>query len=360
MKLRSAVLSMAFSTACVSYACGAEIAVFPSVTRDPGFAIVGIKGELDFSDREDFLSKIAAYPRGLVLLNSPGGNAYAGIAIGRAIRMKGYSTYIPGGAMCASACASIWIGGRKRLMGSKALVGFHASYLVKNGAAVESGSGNAVFGAYLSEIGIPENTIAYLTDAAPNSMNWLTVADVNKLGIDAEEYDYPEGEPAPSQPPAQAPAQVKVIAPTETIADTETSLTDRSRQMVSALMKAASAPADKYLGLLDVIYANRVNYFDEDLGRDQIATKIGSFLARWPQRSYILRPDKLVVNCTVERMICTADGVFHFDAVNWERKRHSHGEATFSYTFVFTSGVKYPVVAREGGNVLQREVDPTQ
>lgn len=30
-------------------------------------------------------------------------------------------------------------------MGSKDLVGFHASYLVKNGAAVESGSGNAAF-----------------------------------------------------------------------------------------------------------------------------------------------------------------------------------------------------------------------
>jgi hypothetical protein len=34
-------------------------------------------------------------------------------------------------------------------MGSKALVGFHASYLVKNGAAAESGSGDAVFRAYL-------------------------------------------------------------------------------------------------------------------------------------------------------------------------------------------------------------------
>jgi hypothetical protein len=49
-------------------------------------------------------------------------------------------------------------------------------------------------------------------------MNWFTVADVNKLGIDAGEYDYPE-DGAPAQPLAQAPGQVRATVPSETIAD---------------------------------------------------------------------------------------------------------------------------------------------
>jgi hypothetical protein len=80
----------------------------------------------------------------VVLLESPGGSALAGIEIGRTIRLRNFLTWVPSGVRCASACAAAWLGGTKRLMGKSALVGFHAAYRVDQGRIAESAAANAV------------------------------------------------------------------------------------------------------------------------------------------------------------------------------------------------------------------------
>jgi hypothetical protein len=114
----------------------------------------------------------------------PGGSAVAGIQIGESIRLKGFTTVVAGNARCASACAIAWLGGTPRLMSAEARVGFHAAYSSETGQ--ETGVGNALVGAYLNKIGLSYSAVIFITQAAPNSMTWLSIADAGKRGIDVE------------------------------------------------------------------------------------------------------------------------------------------------------------------------------
>jgi hypothetical protein len=115
-------------------------------------------------------------------LESDGGSLLAGIRIGEIIRLKGFVTVVANGARCASACATAWLGGVRRFMGEQVRIGFHAAY--RSDTTSESGMGNAVLGAYLNSIGLPETAVAYVTMAAPKSMTWLTLEEAAKYGID--------------------------------------------------------------------------------------------------------------------------------------------------------------------------------
>src|SRR5260370_28074085 len=59
---------------------------------------------------------------------SHGGSLVTGLRIGEAIRRKGFSTIVPDGRRCASACAFAWLGGIERSIGTDARLGFHAAY----------------------------------------------------------------------------------------------------------------------------------------------------------------------------------------------------------------------------------------
>ena len=78
--------------------------------------IISVKGEIKPGDDEKFTGMADGKGDAVVILDSPGGNVLAGIQIGEAIRRNGYSTLVPRGLQCASACALAWLGGRTRLM----------------------------------------------------------------------------------------------------------------------------------------------------------------------------------------------------------------------------------------------------
>jgi invasion protein IalB len=68
-------------------------------------------------------------------------------------------------------------------MSAESKIGFHAAY-TPDGR--ETGVGNALIGAYLNKIGLPYSAVAYITQAAPRSMTWLSAAEAKKHGIDVE------------------------------------------------------------------------------------------------------------------------------------------------------------------------------
>ena len=61
--------------------------------------------------------------------------------------------------------------------------GFHAAYVVRSGQATELGAPNALVGAYLNKIGLPDRAIVYITKAPPDSMTWLTLKVRSACGI---------------------------------------------------------------------------------------------------------------------------------------------------------------------------------
>ncbi|MGH6788778.1 MAG: hypothetical protein ACRECC_03755 [Pseudolabrys sp.] len=87
----------------------AEITVVPLGKQ--GEAAVFVDGDITFEDREKFLIKISPFNTGIVVFNSKGGSAYAGIEIGKTIRLRNFATWVPSGSFCASADAS-WVGQR--------------------------------------------------------------------------------------------------------------------------------------------------------------------------------------------------------------------------------------------------------
>jgi hypothetical protein len=99
-------------------------------------------------------------------------------------------------------------------MGRGAQIGFHAAYTVESGQQTETSAGNALVGAYLNRIGLPDRAVIYITQAAPQSMTWLSLADAAQQGIDVAPFSLADkASTAQPSPPAPAPAAPQPIVP---------------------------------------------------------------------------------------------------------------------------------------------------
>ena len=357
----------------------------------PGEGAVFIDGDIDYADREIFLSKISVFSSGVVIFNSNGGNAYAGIEIGKTIRMRGFKTWVPSGSHCASACAIAWLGGTRRLMGNTARIGFHSVYKMEGGAPVETGAGNAMYGAYLAQLGLSDRAIYYLSNAAPTAMNWLTPAQAETFGIELAIFD-PGSDKNKQQadaasPPAATPTLPQVNTPPQanmpppisgpasqpkqqqeaTIApapfsdapsvDVIAGYQLRARDFVIALHVLTSGPTDQFLRIVDGLYADQVLYFGKLTSRADVVTQLTKFIMRWPVRAYAARPDSIKVQCDGGTGECQVDGLVDFDAKSPERRQWSHGQATFSYLLAFHPGARWPVIVNESGEIVDRKLE---
>ena len=178
--MRRLLIYVAFLLAFAGSGRAATIAVSPMPSADT--VLVTVTGTLILSDAEQFRQTVASLPKAIVVFRSDGGSVAAAIDIGRQIRLRNFATLVPDNTRCASACALAWLGGTQRLMGSNTHIGFHAAYNPRSGE--ETGVGNALVGAYLSQIGLPDKAIVYVTQAPPKSMTWLTMPEARQVGIE--------------------------------------------------------------------------------------------------------------------------------------------------------------------------------
>jgi len=165
----------------VSNTKAAEVGVIP---QGSDTAIITISGEFQPDDPQKFRKAALQYQNAVVKLDSPGGRMLVGIELGKAIRLMGFPTMVDEDALCASACGYAWLGGARREMAISAKIGFHAAYVVENGQYREKGLGNALVGAYLNQLGLPQTAVAYISAAPPDGMTWLTPDDAVRVGIE--------------------------------------------------------------------------------------------------------------------------------------------------------------------------------
>jgi hypothetical protein len=175
MRLCISIASILFVT---TPAVAATITVRPETPDRP--IVVVVEGSLAAFDEDQFAAKTAPLSSAFVAFSSDGGSLVAGLRIGEAIRRKRFSTIVPDGRRCASACALAWLGGVERFIGTSGKISFHAAY---DAASDESGVGTAVVDAYLSKIGLPYEAVIYITQAASNEMTWLNMSDTAQRGI---------------------------------------------------------------------------------------------------------------------------------------------------------------------------------
>ena len=144
------------------------------LSDDPAHARVAVDGRFEAGDEIKFRTQVGRLTKAVVVFNSDGGDTKAGIEIGKTIRLKSFATAVLDGFRCASACALAWLGGSPRFMQRGAQIGFHATYVVRGGQPSESGVGNALVGSYLTQIGLPEAAIVYISKAAPTQLTCVS------------------------------------------------------------------------------------------------------------------------------------------------------------------------------------------
>lgn len=148
-----------------------------------GLDMISIKGPIVRGDAAVFFQVTSDSNRTIVHLNSEGGLVNDALAIGREIRRRNFATSVFPNNLCASACALIWLAGAHRYAEDGSAIGFHASYIEKDGVMLESGVVNALVGAYVSQLGLSDQIVAYVTSAPPKGMLWLTRDDAARLGL---------------------------------------------------------------------------------------------------------------------------------------------------------------------------------
>lgn len=144
---------------------------------------MNIYGQINEEDGRRFQDLSRNIKRAVVTLDSPGGSVLGGLEIGRSIRSNNYVTAVPNKTLCASSCALIWLAGAKRFAEEGSFIGFHAAFIYKNGKPVETGSGNALIGAYLNQIGLSDKAIIFITNAPPEGIARLDKSLSQQYGI---------------------------------------------------------------------------------------------------------------------------------------------------------------------------------
>jgi hypothetical protein len=316
----------------------ANISLAP-LDNDPAHAVVLLEGPLVSGDDAAFRSHVGRLTKAVVTFDSDGRSLLAGIAIGKTIRLKSFVTAVIDGQRCASACALAWLGGSPRLMGTRAYIGFHAAYVDKAGRASETGVGNALVGASLTQIGLSESAVVYITQAAPTDMTWLTLRDAERIGIDVVPW-------ALDQAPAAKPAQPKV-ASRET---GERDVASRAASFVAAINSKWSGTNAGGLDWLNTLYAQEVDFYGKRLTRQAVIAEKRRFSERWPERDYSIQTNSMKSQCSSSECIVTGN-------VQWETRSIARGAtasglATFTY-FLVPSGSTF-VVKGENGGVIQR------
>lgn len=175
-----------FMTTAMFFSISAQAADIGREIGPEGIDLISISGTFNEGDDATFRKLAAASDQAIVVLNSGGGNLQAGLEIGKAIRLRGFSTAVPPDALCASACALTWMAGSPRLLDATSKIGFHAAYRLVDGKASESGSANALVGAYLNQLGLNDKAVVYVTSAPPEGVEWLTAQTASSVGIGYE------------------------------------------------------------------------------------------------------------------------------------------------------------------------------
>jgi hypothetical protein len=309
------VLAIVFSLLALQAARAANIEVRH---LDTAAALIMVEGDLELGDIEIFRSRVAGLSKATVAFRSDGGSLLAGIRIGMLIRVKGFTTIVPDAAQCASACAVAWLGGAHRFLGVGSKVGFHAAYVQKAGTTTESGPGNAVLGAYLDQIGLPEDAIVYITQAAPNSMKWLNMEDAAQHGIEVALL------PPPDVPPPDSNAAASQDQPQQ-------SLAGRATGLVLSLAAHWSEPNAETLRALEDLYVDKVFYHGKLTPRQAVLADKRHFADRWPQRTYKIRPRSVSATCNAASEVCRVQGTMDRELANPATNTKSHDVASFDF-----------------------------
>jgi hypothetical protein len=188
---------MRFSTflPCSGNSCGVLVlaeGVIESDTAEKFTAFVASKRQ----------ERYALPPKPSVYFDSPGGNLYGAMKLGRAIRAASFNTGLAPGysreapapnysetfvkdAKCASACALAFVGGLDRYVAEAGRYGVHQFYATSGSLGDGASQATVVaVAAYLLEMGVDRGLLDLASVVQPSSIYWLPRSELERLRID--------------------------------------------------------------------------------------------------------------------------------------------------------------------------------
>jgi hypothetical protein len=188
ISIRQLLVAGAFLLLMVRAGISTADAAMISADQTEGSPYIIISGAIELADYEKFKAQADKISNSgaVVFLDSEGGEIIGALSIGELIRERGFTTAVIENRLCASACALVWLAGKNRYWHPSGKLGFHAAYHVTGDGLSESGSANALIGAYLAKLGYGYQTIYYVTSAPPTGMAWLSPAKSVEVGITFE------------------------------------------------------------------------------------------------------------------------------------------------------------------------------
>lgn len=157
---------------------------FPSTPE-----LIYLLGEITENQDIHLRRALSRFPIDSVVLSSPGGNVLSGLALAGVINDRGLSTYIPSGAVCASACSYLFLAGESRISSGRGRLGVHQFAPAKS-SKVDSRSAfqtaQEVMGYIYSVVdsfGVPSWVVGRMLETPPNDMyyfNGSQMADIQR------------------------------------------------------------------------------------------------------------------------------------------------------------------------------------
>jgi hypothetical protein len=202
----SSILVAVFST---PVAASDDTMVFRTEPPDPQFVIVTgnawniyAEGVIDADApkrAEQLIEQLHIPPNSFVYLNSPGGNLYAGMELGRVFRKSGFSTSVgkqsgprsPSAGVCLSACTLTFLGGRFRFLPAESTYGVHRFFLTGSVAGsvapADALAAGQIFSAdilqYIREMGADPELLNEMTRAGSDEINVLPKSRLKELSV---------------------------------------------------------------------------------------------------------------------------------------------------------------------------------
>jgi len=148
---------------------------------------------------EQLIDQMHIPPNSFVYLNSPGGNLFAGMELGRVFRKNGFNTYVgkqsglrkTSAGVCLSACTLTFLGGKFRFLSPDSTYGVHRFFLGGSDdasvAPADALAAGQIFSAailqYIREMGADPQLLNEMSRAGSDEINVLSKSRLQELGV---------------------------------------------------------------------------------------------------------------------------------------------------------------------------------
>ena len=272
---------------------------------------VTIAGEIETGDAVSFDAAVKDLPPALVTLSGPGGKLIDALSIGEAIRARGDTTTVGSDSHCTSACALIWIAGAERSWQDGGAIGFHAASAREGGVVRATASGNAIVGAYLTRLGYPLTVVVMATEAEHTSMTYLTPERAERDGLSYQRVERAAGTGSgrtddrtladAGSESALATRDMGAVSPPAT------AVLEDARRFVAVYFASVNADPAALRTLAGQIYAERVTYFGDAIGRGELIRRRAAERQKW--QHFAMAPSGPAdISCSFAGDVCIVSG----------------------------------------------------